>query len=64
MPLINLVDVLVRFISPAPVLGPPKLVNVLKEVQFDMPLLPKMSPKGEEKKPRGPKNDVLSVFTG
>lgn len=64
MPLMNLVEVLVRFISAPPLLGPPKLVKVLKEVQLLMPLLPKISPNGEEKKPNGPRNDVLKVLPG
>ena len=68
LPLMNLVDVLVRFIAPpAPLLGPPlKLEIVLKDVQFIpfIELPPKISPNGEPKKPKGLKNDVLSVFIG
>ena len=60
-PLINLVDVLVRFIE-VPLLGPPKLLNVLNEVKFAPPPPPPPIKSPKPNGANGEKKDVLRLL--
>lgn len=61
LPLINRVEVLVRFIAPPPVL-PSNVVNVLKEVKFPDTPSNKLLNCEKPPKPNGPKKDVLMLL--